>query len=201
MGFWDWLKKPPVQTRKKEIPRRRHAGRKQNRFKARLNRVQKDVESVRHHLANHDVELAELKERTTRKSLERVIQDVFNRLQPILPPVAVGRTPSQSIEPESPGQPIPTDSNAQPPAAQQAGPRVTPTQRMILQALAEDGGDRFLSYADIGQLVYKSAEAVKYHINQMKQHGVQLEFVVSPNNQTRRYKINSRLKHLFGEHR
>ncbi len=203
MGFWNWLNKPKptVRARKRKAPQRRRTDRKRDQPTAALAHVKKDVDSIRDHLANHDVQLAELKERTSDRCLEQLVRDVVNRLQPALPPIAVERSSSQPITVQKARQPLAIDSNTQLPASQQVGLRLTPTQRVILHSLADDGGDRYLSYADIGRLVYKSAGAVKYHINRMKQQGIALEWVVAQDNQARRYKISSQLKHLFGERR
>ncbi len=203
MGFWNWLNKPKptVRAKKKKGPRRRRTDRNRDQPTAALAHVRKDVVSIRDHLAIHDVQLAELKERTSERCLEQLVRDVLNRVQPALPPIAVERSTSQPITVAKPGQPLAIGSNPQLPASQQVGLRLTPTQRVILHSLADDGGDRYLSYADIGRLVYKSAGAVKYHINRMKQQGIALEWVVAQDNQARRYKISSQLKHLFGERR
>jgi biotin operon repressor len=162
--------------------------------KTAFEKVKKDVQALRTHMALHDRQIADLMDRTHPRRLEEIVKNTIERVNPDR---SIDSIDSNRLQPvENSTLSIVTDSNREHAPASTTKVSLTPTQRSILQALAGDGGDRFLSYRDIGELTGKSPGSVKFQINQLKRKGLSLESVKGVNKQTR-YKISSRLKHAL----
>lgn len=178
MGFREWFRRDRLRkgTRRRRARRRRRASSRVSRFAG----LTEEVASMRQHLARHDVQLAELVVRTSDERLEQTVTAAIQRLQPSA--ALLGLRPFAPIVHGERAQATAMVATASAPANHLP---ITAAQRLVLNVLAADGGDRYLSYADIGRLLGKSPTAVKHLVNQIKMRGVRLESVVSTNNQAR----------------
>ena len=136
--------------------------------------------------------------RTSDERLEQTVQDAISRFHAQHTPVHADQVVRPSVELRR--HAVAIERQPQPSGSPPGNLPLTPTQLFILETLAADGGDRYLGYRDIGNLIGRSPGAVKTHINEMKKKGIQLEAVMSLNNQAR-YKISSQLKRLLSERR
>ena len=163
-----------------------------------VGRVARDLSIIEERVARHDSQLAALEQKTTDERLEQMIEGIVRRFESRATSTRIERDQDAPIGPSV--RSIVVERRYEAPRTSSAGLRLTPNQLTILEALAVDEGDRFLSYKDIGKVVNKSPGAVKTHINEMKKRGVPLDAVTSLNNEAR-YKISSELKRLLGERR
>ena len=175
---------------------RRGSTRRRSPYKTAVAQVQRDLSIIEEQMARHDSLLADLEEKTTDERLEEMIEGAVRRFESRAISTQIKRDYNRQIDLSARSMAV--ERRIEAPTTTSVGLQLTPNQLTILEALAVDGGDRFLSYKDIGKVVNKSPGAVKTHINEMKKRRVPLEAVTSLNNEAR-YKISSELKRLLAE--
>ena len=197
MALIDWL--IGMRTRKRNRGRKsgaRRRGPKLTAYSTAVAYLREDVSSLRERLTKHDAQLAELAEKTCDERLEQVVKSALDRLHATSPMVPVQR----SVVTGATGSGQPTggrNQEVQRPTEFQR-PLLTPMQAHVLQTMAADGSERYLSYEDIGRLLGKSSGAVKSHINEIKKRGIPLDAVISLNSQAR-YRLSEQAKKLLGQ--
>lgn len=198
MGLLSWIIRDDRRRRRPQARGNRRQGRPRSPYKTAVANLREDLAAVEDRVTRHDAQFSELEERTSDERLEQTVQDAISRSRAQHTPVHTDQVVRPSVE--LPRHAVAIERQPQPSGQPPAKLQLTPTQLFILETLAADGGDRYLSYRDIGDLIERSPGAVKTHINEMKKKGIQLKAVMSLNNQAR-YKISSQLKRLLSERR